>query len=133
LDEQAKTILKETFDTVSTGYDDKALRFFPASARNLASLLNLRGDEHVLDVACGTGHTSLAVAGQLRRGKVTAVDFSPGMLSQARRKAAEQNVGNIEFIEMDMQNLGFADNGFDIAVCAFGIFFVEDMETQLTT
>ena len=128
---QLKTILKETFDAVSNGYDGNALRFFPASARNMAELLGLRGDEHVLDVACGTGHASLAAAARLPRGRVTAVDFSPGMLEQARRKAAASNLRNVEFLERDMQNPGFAEGTFDIAVCAFGIFFVMDMETQL--
>jgi len=72
-------MLKETFDTVSSGYDGGALRFFPQSAQSMASLLDLRGDEDVLDVACGTGHASLAVARMLPNGRVTGVDFSAGM------------------------------------------------------
>jgi ubiquinone/menaquinone biosynthesis C-methylase UbiE len=129
-EQQCKAMLKETFDTVSNGYDNKALRFFPASARHMAALLGLRGDEHVLDVACGTGHESLAIATHLPHGKVTAVDFSAGMLKQARQKAVSLDIRNVEFVERDMQDLGF--NGlFDAAVCAFGIFFVEDMDTQL--
>jgi len=59
------------------------------------------------------------------------VDLSPGMLDQARRKAGELGIGNIEFIERDMQDLGFPAGAFDIAVCTFGIFFVPDMEAQL--
>jgi SAM-dependent methyltransferase len=31
-----------------------------------------------------------------------------------------------------MQNLGFPAGSFDVAVCAFGIFFVEDMDAQLS-
>ncbi len=130
MDEKLKLMLKETFDTVSEGYDRQALRFFPASAENLISFLNLRGDERVLDVACGTGHVSLAIAHLLPLGLVTAVDFSSGMLAQARRKAAESKIDNIDFMERDMQLLGFEDY-FDIAICAFGIFFVEDMDMQL--
>ncbi len=130
--QQKKTILKETFDTVSEGYDNRTLRFFPESARNMADLLGLRGDEHVLDVACGTGHASLAIANKLKRGRLTAVDFSSGMLDQARKKAAALGVRNVEFLERDMQDLGFPAGLFDIAVCAFGIFFVEDMDTQLS-
>ena len=38
---------------------------------------------------------------------------------------------NVEFAEMDMQDLRFDAGQFDAAVCAFGIFFVEDMETTL--
>jgi 2-polyprenyl-3-methyl-5-hydroxy-6-metoxy-1,4-benzoquinol methylase len=53
------------------------------------------------------------------------------MLAQAREKTAPLNLNNVEFIERDMQSLGFSENRFDIAVCAFGIFFVPDMEAQL--
>ena len=130
-EQQRKALLKETFNTVSGGYDGKALRFFPDSAKHMASLLGLRGDEQVLDVACGTGNAALAIAPLLPHGKVTAVDFSPGMLEQARGKAASLDIGNIEFLERDMQDLRFPGRQFDVATCAFGIFFVEDMENQL--
>jgi ubiquinone/menaquinone biosynthesis C-methylase UbiE len=130
-DQQRKTILKETFDAVAPGYDTGALRFFSESAKHLAACLNLRGDEQVLDVATGTGHAALALAGRLPKGGVTGVDFSPGMLEQARRKAASLSMRNIEFLERDMQDLGFPAGRFDAAVCAFGIFFVEDMDSQL--
>ena len=130
-DQQRKAMIKESFNTVAEGYDNRALRFFSESAKHMAALLGLRGSERVLDVACGTGHASLAVAGMLPKGRVTAVDFSSGMLDQAREKAATRGVRNIDFMERDMQNLGFAGSPFDVAVCAFGIFFVEDMEGQL--
>ena len=128
--QKMKAMLKETFDTVSHNYDNDSLRFFQASAQNLSALLDLRGKELVLDVACGTGHASLAIARMLSHGRVLAVDFSAGMLEQARQKAAEAKLDNIDFLERDMQDLGF-ENWFDVAVCAFGIFFVMDMEAQL--
>lgn len=131
-EQQLKAMLKETFDTVSCGYDGKSLRFFQASAEHMAFIFKLQGNENVLDVACGTGHAALAIAKFLPSGRVTAVDFSPGMLDQARHKAASLGVRNVEFIEQDMQNLDFSDGLFDAAVCAFGIFFVEDMEGQLS-
>lgn len=130
--QQLNVILKETFNTVSGGYDAKALSFFKASAEHMASLLGLRGNEHVLDVACGTGNAAFAIAKLLPTGHVTAVDFSPGMLNRARRKAVSLDVQNIEFMERDMQNLEFPECVFDVAVCAFGIFFVEDMDSQLS-
>jgi len=120
--QQLKTILKETFDAVSGGYDGKALRFFPESAKNMAALLELRGDEYVLDVACGTGNAALAIARMLPKGRITAVDFSSGMLDQARQKAVSLKIRNIDFVEGDMQVLGFDENRFDVAVCAFGFF-----------
>ncbi len=94
-------------------------------------MLALRGDEQVLDVATGTGHAALELAARLPRGRVTGVDFSAGMLAQARRKAAARNLANVDFAEMDLQDLRVDDGSFDAALCAFGIFFVEDMEAAL--
>jgi len=130
--QKSTSALREAFDTVAGGYDGPALRFFPESARHLASVLGLRGDEQVLDVATGTGHAALALARCLPRGRVTGVDFSSGMLEQARRKASTEDVRNVEFLERDMQALGFQSGAFDAATCAFGIFFVEDMDAQLS-
>jgi len=124
-------MIRETFNAVSGVYDSRALRFFPESAKQLAALLGLKGEEQVLDVATGTGHAALALAVRLPRGRVTAVDFSPGMLEQARKKAASMQVRNVDFLERDMQDLEFARSTFDAAVCAFGIFFVDDMDATL--
>ncbi|MFA6001850.1 MAG: methyltransferase domain-containing protein [Thermoleophilia bacterium] len=133
MDEQSKKqLLKETFDSVAEGYDSEALRFFPNSARLLAQHLGLRGDEHVLDVATGTGHTALAIARLLPQGRVTGVDFADGMLKQARRKAAAANVANVEFLKKDMHSLEFSGRQFDAAVCSFGVFFADDMDAQLS-
>ena len=82
-------------------------------------------------MATGTGHAALALAARVPSGKVTGVDFSPGMLEQARAKAASREVRNVEFLERDMQGLGFPAGSFDAAVCSFGIFFVKDMAGQL--
>ncbi len=130
LEQHSKKAVQETFNTVAEGYDGSSLRFFSRSAANMSALLGLRGDEEVLDVACGTGNATLAIAPLLRTGTITAVDFSSGMLAQAKKKADEKGLTNIQFLERDMQDLGFQSR-FDVAVCAFGIFFVLDMERQL--
>jgi SAM-dependent methyltransferase len=53
------------------------------------------------------------------------------MLDQAGRKAAAQRIGNVGFLERDMTALGFPADSFDVALCAFGIFFVDDLDAQL--
>ena len=120
-----------TFDSASAGYDNKALRFFPESAKHLASYLELRGDELVLDVATGTGNAAFALARDLPTGHITGIDASEGMLAQAVAKRDRNGIGNVEFRHMDMETIDFADDYFDLAVCAFGIFFVKDMQDQL--
>jgi SAM-dependent methyltransferase len=39
---------------------------------------------------------------------------------------------NIEFIEMDAEDLQFADSTFDKVVCGFGLFFLPDIEKGLS-
>lgn len=130
MDDAIKAMIKETFDAVAAGYDSPALRFFSIGATHLADRLELRGDEDVLDLACGTGHVTLALASRLPRGRVTAVDFAPAMLAQAGAKVQAAGLANVDLVEADMQALPWRRR-FDVAVCAFGIFFVDDMDAQL--
>lgn len=128
---KAQAAIRETFDTVAAGYDNPSLRFFQDSARRMADYFDPGQSLQILDVATGTGNAALTLARHLPLARVTGVDFSVGMLAQARVKASQAAIGNAEFREMDMQGLLFPENSFDAAVCAFGLFFVEDMEGQL--
>lgn len=64
--------------------------------------------------------------------KISVFTFLTGYLKHTQQKATSLDIRNVEFIEQDMQNLEFSKGLFDIAVCAFGIFFVEDMDSQLS-
>ncbi|UCG79257.1 MAG: methyltransferase domain-containing protein [Nitrospirota bacterium] len=133
MDEQElKNFFKRTFDDVAEGYDNASMRFFPDTAARIPEFLGLKGYEHVLDVATGTGVVALAMAAALPEGKVTGIDISPGMLAQAVRKKDSIGRDNVTFMEMDMTRLGFPADHFDAAVCAFGIFFINDMKRQLS-
>ncbi len=126
---RAKTI--ETFNAVSAGYDRPALRFFSESARHMGRYLDAPDIRRVLDVATGTGNLALEIARTLPNVQVTGIDFSPGMLAQARAKAKAAHIRTAEFIEMDMHEITLPDKSFDAAVSAFGVFFAEDMVKQL--
>jgi ubiquinone/menaquinone biosynthesis C-methylase UbiE len=128
---ERKQFIQRTFNTVAPGYGLGACRFFHLSGNIMAELLELDGDESVLDVAAGTGATALPLARHLPNGRVTAVDFSAAMLDQARRAAAQEELSNLDFEVHDMTRLPFARHSFDHATCAFGIFFVDDMSDAL--
>lgn len=126
-----KKMIKKTFDTVAGGYDSPVMRFFTESIPPLVSYLELAGDERILDVATGTGNTALGLAGQVPAGEVRGIDLSSGMLAKAGEKKEALGLDNVTFTEMDMQSIDFPDGYFDLAVCSFGIFFVDDMVGQL--
>lgn len=130
-DQQRKAQVKKTFDTVAEGYGSSGMEFFHNAAALLPRVFKLQGDEHLLDVATGTGIAAAAIAAHLPRGKVTGIDLSEGMLAQARARAQGLGLGNIELHAMDMQDIGFDDACFDAANCSFGLFFLPDMQGLL--
>ncbi len=76
-------------------------------------VLNLPTGSRILDVGCGTGRHSVELA---RRGyQVTGIDFSAGMLAEAR-KAAQKTGVEVEWIQCDA--LDFTTNQpYDAAIC----------------
>ena len=81
----------------------------------------------VLDLACGTGDFSIAIAKTLTEGHVTGVDLSKGMLAVMREKVAKAGLNEMISIEEgDGENLRFPDNTFDRVTIAFGIRNFED-------
>ena len=127
-----KQMIEKTFDTVSAGYDNDSLRFFPESAKWLASYLNCAGNEQVLDVCTGTGNMAIAIAESLTKGTVQGVDLSEGMLEQAKKKCEEKNITNVSFRKMDLSDMEYPENTFDAVTCGFGIFFLTDIEKALS-
>jgi ubiquinone/menaquinone biosynthesis C-methylase UbiE len=129
-DEHKKRI-QQGFDTVAAGYDHPSMPFFPETARRLVEHLALEPHQHLIDVCTGTGAVALAAAEKLTRGKVTGIDLSSGMLQQAINKAAEKNLDNIEFKQMDLEHLDLdtvnQGEAYDIATSSFGLFFLQDM------
>jgi len=87
----------------------------------------LRPGEHVLDVGCGDGVTSVEAAGLVESGgAVVGVDISGPMLDLARRRADDAGVTNVAFLEADAQTHPFPDGTFDVVISRFGVMFFAD-------
>jgi len=63
--------------------------------------LPLRGDEAVLDAGCGTGRVTELLVERVPRGHVIALDASPGMVDEARRRLARYG-DRVDFIVADL-------------------------------
>jgi ubiquinone/menaquinone biosynthesis C-methylase UbiE len=81
--------------------------------------------KRVLDVGCGTGSTTLAIARQAGPdGSAVGVDISEPMIELARRRA-EREGARPHFICADAQTYAF-DESFDMIVSRFGVMFFDD-------
>lgn len=89
--------------------------------------------QQILDVACGTGDSTVAIAAAAGSGsRVTGVDISEGMMALVMRKAAHEGVHDrIRLQVADGENLPFQDESFHRVNCAFGIRNFEHKEQGL--
>ncbi len=80
--------------------------------------------EHVLDIGCGTGTTTLELARLVGHGgHATGVDVSAPMLDEARRRAEEAGLANTSFVVADAGAHQFEPRHFDAAFSRMGIMF----------
>ena len=88
-------------------------------------------DSEVLDVACGTADSTIALA-KAGVPRVVGVDISEGMLKVGEKKIEELNLNSVISLKVeDCENLSFNDNTFDAAFIAFGIRNFEDKKKGL--
>jgi len=94
--------------------DQYAAFNYHAAGPDLAPMLEagqMSGDERVLDIGSGPGHTALLFATKAR--EVVASDPTEAMLDQGRRLAAERGLDNIRFERTPAENMPFEDDSFD--------------------
>jgi ubiquinone/menaquinone biosynthesis C-methylase UbiE len=101
---------------------------FVAYREACLELLDLPRAAAVLDVGCGTGVVTRAIAARDGfAGAVTGVDQSPDFIAAARRLADEEGVGGrVEFVVGDAHELDFAAGSFDAAVAYTLVSHVRD-------
>lgn len=98
---------------------------FEALTTRVVSRLEISPGTRVLDVACGTGVLSRALA---RAGaEVTGLDLTAPMLAIAREYSPE-----IEFVEASADAIPFGDDSFDAATCQQGLQFFPNRQLALT-
>ena len=91
--------------------------------------IDFLSDKEILDFGGGTGLLALPLAKQAK--SVTLVDISEKMLEQARLKAEQQDIDNIQFLEQDLLENPL-EQEFDLIVVSRVLHHMPDVDVALS-
>ena len=92
--------------------------------KKVVSIIEPKPGMTILDIAAGPGSSSEPL--HLAGAKVTALDFSEGMLAQGSKVRPY-----LTFVKGDALNLPFPENQFDVTTISFGIRNTNDYEAAM--
>ncbi|HET7580816.1 MAG TPA: class I SAM-dependent methyltransferase [Bacillales bacterium] len=98
--------------------------------QKLVEMANVDGNEQMLDVATGGGHTANAFAPLVRN--VTAFDITQKMLLAAEKFIKGNGHINVDFVEGDAENIPFAAETFNLVTCRIAPHHFPDVERFAT-
>lgn len=136
--ERKKENVEKMFDSIASEYDklnhimsagvDKTWR-----SRALKYIVEKDKVQRILDIACGTGDFSVAIARKAHKETtVQGLDLSEGMLDVMARKVEQLGMSHqISGEKGDCEHMRFDDDSFDRATIAFGIRNFEHREECL--
>ncbi len=114
-------LIHQGLSSTRRGYDLLAPKFDLTPFRTPDELLEIAVREigkadSALDVCCGTG-AGMQFLRPICRDRIVGIDFSPGMLEQAKRNLAHsKGTANVELIEGDVKQMKFREE-FDLTTC----------------
>ncbi len=136
--EQRAARVGELFATIARCYDlindIQSFGLHRLWKRRVLQLTRVQPGERALDLCCGTGDITLALAG--KGAEATGLDFSEPMLQVAREKSdrltsAANQPAKIEFIRGDAQEIPFRENTFDVLTIGYGLRNLADLDRGL--
>jgi demethylmenaquinone methyltransferase/2-methoxy-6-polyprenyl-1,4-benzoquinol methylase len=93
--------------------------------RQLVRMAQPGAGKRAVDLCCGTGDISFALAGS--GCEVVGLDFSEAMLQVARKREANLSVcGAVTFVQGDAMTTGLPSESFDIATVGYGLRNLSD-------
>jgi len=114
-------VVERAYATFASVYNRIWGRLLHAGRRQALPDLQIRPGDHVLEVGIGTGLTASLYPPACT---VTGIDSSEAMLREAARHV--ESLPHVHLRKMDVQNLRFPDESFDVVYAAYVISVVPD-------
>jgi len=116
--------VKTAYRRYASVYDAVFGPVLHAGRKAVLEAIGLRPGDRVLEVGVGTG---LSLPLYPRDVRITGVDVSAEMLDKARARVARRHLANVDaLLEMDAENMTFADASFDKVVAMYVVSVVEN-------
>lgn len=122
-------IVAKQFGDTANAYLVSAVHAKGKDLKTIAEIAQCKTNASVLDLGCGAGHVSFAVAPVA--GVVTAYDLSEKMLAVVANSAKERQLHNIETRQGAAEKLPFEDGVFDVVVTRFSAHHWMDVPAAL--
>ena len=116
--------IKEEFTRQADTFAVHAVKADEKVELRFQNALGVAGDGNLLDVACGPGVVTAALAKAAKN--ITAFDATPAMLQKAQIRCKLANLTNVCFQEGDAQKMPFTDAVFDGVVTRLAIHHFAD-------
>jgi ubiquinone/menaquinone biosynthesis C-methylase UbiE len=123
---------KESADWWSSGQAARQ-QIYGAATELMLDLAGVQESSRVLDVAAGTGESTLMAAARVgSTGHVVAADVSASMLKVAAEAARKEGLGNVETCVTNAENLELDTDSFDAVICRIALMLFPNPAKALT-
>ncbi|MFL9962601.1 class I SAM-dependent methyltransferase [Paraburkholderia sediminicola] len=119
----------DAFGSTAAAYLTSQTHATGADLRMLADSIAATPDATVLDMGCGAGHASFAVAPHAQ--EVIAYDIAPQMLATVDGAARERGLANIRTQQGAAETLPFADDSFEWVISRMSAHHWHDVPLAL--
>lgn len=112
-----RDVVIEQFTQQAVPFAQSPVLSNPETNRLVISTIDIRESDLVLDVACGPGLITCAIAEVARH--VTGIDITPAMIDQAKALQAEKRLTNLDWHLADVSPLPFRDSTFSVVLSRY--------------
>ncbi len=131
-EERVHHVFEKIYDNYDSMNSIISFQRHKAWRKSVMQRMNVEKGSVALDVCCGTGDWSIALAEACgSTGEVIGLDFSHNMLSVAEEKNGALDYSQLSFVQGNAMELPYGDNLFDYVTIGFGLRNVPDYMTVL--
>jgi len=137
-EDKAKRV-RGVFDSVAGNYDLMndlmSMGIHRLWKRFAVELSGVRSGQKILDLASGTGDLAARFSGLVGPdGLVVMSDINAAMLNEGRARMADDgHIGNVQYSQINAEQIPFPDNTFDCITIGFGLRNVTDKQAALNS